>query len=141
MVVLETKSWGTRRRGAPSVALPLARVSKNGLQGAAPVPPFPAVTVGRSPPLAPPKSWAWISDWQWTIDRPTDFGGPAARGEATDGDGDGKGFRGLSTSRRLLGKSSTVVRALMERNNAFSKGECNVMDCHPEKWAWEGSDT
>jgi len=33
---------------------------------------------------------------QWNSLGPTDFGGPAAFGEATDGDGDGNDSRGLS---------------------------------------------
>ena len=36
----------------------------------------------------PAKVVGLASASEWTADRPTDFGGPAAIGEATDGDGD-----------------------------------------------------
>jgi len=40
--------------------------------------------------LGPPKSWAWSVHSIVGIDWPIDFGGLAADGEATDGDGDEK---------------------------------------------------
>ena len=40
--------------------------------------------------LDPPKSWAWLVDLVVDVDWPIDFGGFAADGEATDGDGDEK---------------------------------------------------
>jgi hypothetical protein len=49
---------------------------------------FSASAADRSPPLAPPKSWAWwIEQNGYRIGPPT-CGGTAVMGEATDGNGD-----------------------------------------------------
>jgi hypothetical protein len=49
---------------------------------------FSASAADRSPPLSPPKSWAWrIQRDGYRIGPPT-CGGTAVIGEATDGDGD-----------------------------------------------------
>ena len=49
---------------------------------------FSASAADRSPPLSPPKSWAWrIQRYGCRIGPPT-CGGTAVFGEATDGDGD-----------------------------------------------------
>ena len=57
---------------------------------------FPFATAAsaadRSPPLPPPKSRAWLVNAnRWPL-WPTDFGGTAVFGEATDGDGDENGY-------------------------------------------------
>ena len=48
----------------------------------------PEQTVAQDPRIA--------AGLKWNALGPTDFGGPAAFGEATDGDGDGNDSRGLS---------------------------------------------
>ena len=55
-----------------------------------------ASATDHSPPLAPPNSWAWKAIRAWKLQRPIEFGGPAAFGEAIDGDGDGNGSRELT---------------------------------------------
>ena len=57
-----------------------------------------ASATDRSPPWAPPNSWACWGHLFWRVRWPIEFGGPAAFGEATDGDGDGNDSRGLTTS-------------------------------------------
>ena len=47
--------------------------------------------------LDPPKSWAWFVQLIIGVDWPIDFGGCAADGEATDGDGDEKETGELAT--------------------------------------------
>ena len=44
------------------------------------------------------------------IDRPIEFGGPAADGEATDGDGDGNGSRGSLKMHTRMGQRRSVGR-------------------------------
>jgi hypothetical protein len=61
-----------------------------------PLAPFPSASaIRRSPPLAPPNSWARQAYGLGKSYWPIELGGPAAKGEATDGDGDGNGSRGL----------------------------------------------
>ena len=47
---------------------------------------FSASAVGRSPPLSPPKSWAWWTEQDGCRIGPPTCGGTAVIGEATDGD-------------------------------------------------------
>jgi hypothetical protein len=47
-----------------------------------------ASAVDRSPPLSPPKSWAWKAKRNGERIGPQTCGGTAVFGEATDGDGD-----------------------------------------------------
>jgi hypothetical protein len=49
---------------------------------------FSASAADRSPPLSPPKSWAWRSELDGCRIGPPTCGGTAVIGEATDGDGD-----------------------------------------------------
>ena len=51
-----------------------------------------ASAADRSPPLSPPKSRAWLDNTNRWPHWPTDFGGTAVFGEATDGDGDENGY-------------------------------------------------
>ena len=50
--------------------------------------PSRASAAGRSPPLSPPKSWAWWIEQDGCHVGPRTCGGTAVNGEATDGDGD-----------------------------------------------------
>ena len=59
-------------------ALPSARALRMA-SGAAPCAVPSASAIARSPPLAPPNSWAWLPLLPWIIDYwPIEFGGPAA---------------------------------------------------------------
>ena len=49
---------------------------------------FSASAADRSPPLSPPKSWAWWIEQDGCRIGPPTCGGTAVIGEATDGDGD-----------------------------------------------------
>ena len=49
---------------------------------------FSASAADRSPPLSPPKSWAWWIEQNGCRIGPPTCGGTAVIGEATDGDGD-----------------------------------------------------
>ena len=49
---------------------------------------FSASAADRSPPLSPPKSWAWCIEQNGYPIGPPTCGGTAVIGEATDGDGD-----------------------------------------------------
>ena len=49
---------------------------------------FSASAADRSPPLSPPKSWAWWIEQDGCLIGPRTCGGTAVIGEATDGDGD-----------------------------------------------------
>ncbi len=49
---------------------------------------FSASAADRSPPLSPPKSWAWWIEQDGYRIGPLTCGGTAVIGEATDGDGD-----------------------------------------------------
>ncbi len=49
---------------------------------------FSASAADRSPPLSPPKSWAWWIEQDGCRFGPRTCGGTAVIGEATDGDGD-----------------------------------------------------
>ncbi len=49
---------------------------------------FSASAADRSPPLSPPKSWAWWIEQDGRLIGPPTCGGTAVIGEATDGDGD-----------------------------------------------------
>ena len=85
------------RQGALRTRCHSLRLGLKEWLGRASLAPFPSASaLDRSPPWAPPNSWAWPPLLQWRTRRPIEFGGPAADDEATDGDGDGNGSRGTS---------------------------------------------
>ena len=59
-----------------------------------------ASAADRSPPLSPPKSWAWWIEQNGDRIGPQTCGGTAVVGEATDGDGDENGSREQSSKPR-----------------------------------------
>ena len=58
---------------------------------------FSASAADRSPPLSPPKSWAWWIEQNGGRIGPQTCGGTAVIGEATNGDGDENGSREQSS--------------------------------------------
>ena len=59
---------------------------------------FSASAADRSPPLSPPKSWAWWIEQDGYRIGPRTCGGTAVDGEATDGDGDENSSREQSST-------------------------------------------
>jgi hypothetical protein len=67
-----------------------------------------ASAVDRSPPLSPPKSWAWWIEQDGYRIGPRTCGGTAVIGEATDGDGDENSSRDNSHIVRKDSQEDTI---------------------------------
>ena len=74
---------------------------------------FSASAADRSPPLSPPKSWAWwMEQDSYRIGPPT-CGGTAVIGEATDGDGDENSSRDIGFTSGGQPRRHTMENAKM----------------------------
>ena len=72
-----------------------------------------ASAADRSPPLSPPKSWAWWIERNGCRIGPPTCGGTAVIGEATDGDGDensSRDKRHLYQQRTHQADNNTTIR-------------------------------
>ena len=71
---------------------------------------FSASAAGRSPPLSPPKSWAWCIEQNGCRIGPPTCGGTAVIGEATDGDGDENSSRDNTSTRWKDNQEDTMLQ-------------------------------